>query len=147
MILLSGNQFCKGWRTFAWKSVLGASCYDWDWSGCIQADRENDGREEIVKSLRAEIVKRTWTEIRLPGSSCYLLYGGGYWHGARMLTLHRSLTNTDHILIANTQKSKQSQNLKKWAKTLEPDGEKSSLKVVAASIFLKNICKYVQIFK
>ena len=52
------------------KSVLGASCFDRAVvPGSSQADRENDAGEEIVKRWVAEIVKRTWTEIR--GSGCY----------------------------------------------------------------------------
>ena len=52
------------------KSVLGTSCFDRAVvPGSSQADRENDAGEEIVKRWVAEIVKRTWTEIR--GSGCY----------------------------------------------------------------------------
>ena len=52
------------------KSVSGASCFDRAFvPGSSQADRENDAGEEIVKRWVAEIVKRTWTEIR--GSGCY----------------------------------------------------------------------------
>ena len=52
------------------KSVLSASCFDRAFvPGSSQADRENDAGEEIVKRWVAEIVKRTWTEIR--GSGCY----------------------------------------------------------------------------
>ena len=68
-LMLSLQTISPGWSTSvkclkASKSAPGASCYDWGWSGCIQANRENDEREEIVKSSGAEIVKRTWTEIR-----------------------------------------------------------------------------------
>ena len=127
------NQSSHGGWTFAKylkasKSVLGASCYDWGWSGCNQANRENDGREEIVKSSGAEIVKRTWTEIRGWQETVVI-----WWTEedidtvccSRMLTLPRSLTNTDHGLIAEIQKPKQYQNINMGEKKyvlLEPDG-------------------------
>ena len=119
MIVHPDNQSCHGWWTFAKnlkasKSVLGASCYDSDWSGCNQANRENDGREEIVKSSGAEIVKRTWTEIRAWQETVVIWWTKRIltlccW---RMLTLPRSLTNTDHVIVAEVQKSKQSKNVR-----------------------------------
>ena len=115
------------------ESVLGASCYDWGWSGCNQANRENDGREEIVKSSGAEIVKRTWTEIRVWQETVVI-----WWTVEdidtvpccrRMLTLPCSLTNTDQWPRPNCRntKSKQYKNINTGEKKyvlLEPDGDK-----------------------
>ena len=98
-------------------------------SGCNQANRENDGREEIVKRSGAEIVKRTWTEIRARQETVVICWTRRIltlccW---RMLTLPCSLTNTDHVLIAEIQKSKQSKNVNMGEKKYvlpEPDGDK-----------------------